>query len=390
MSDDGPFSIGLYTYSNRPRGSVVHCAALADALSIAGHAVTIYALARPGTPSFFRTTEAQLVEIACEPGAPGLEQRIEQRIGELSRCLRELRPDHDVHHAQDCLAASALLRARPRGALVRTVHHVESFASGALERMQARSIRELDLVLSVSDATRREVLRSYGMLSVRVENGVDAGRIARPLPGAVGQLRARLGDCTLGPTIVSFGGIDARKNTRRLLDAFLLVRRRFPHARWLLVGGASVRHDSAYRREFEQRLAECSEAERRAVVCTGALGDAELTACYALADVVAVPSLREGFGLCALEALAAGVPVVASRRAPFTEFLDDDCALLVEPESTLAIAHALLKALSGERASERTRLGRERARRYDWGSVAACHDRLYRGLLSAPVLRAAY
>jgi hypothetical protein len=48
MSADAVLSVGLYTYSTQPRGSVVHCAALADALVEAGHRVTVYALAKPG------------------------------------------------------------------------------------------------------------------------------------------------------------------------------------------------------------------------------------------------------------------------------------------------------------------------------------------------------
>jgi glycosyltransferase-like protein len=385
MSGGTPLSVGLYTYSTQPRGSVVHCAALADALVEAGHHVTVYALAKPGAENFFRPLEAQLVSIACEAAPSTLEALIEQRISEFARCLRELSPQHDVHHAQDCLAANALLRSRPkRGAVVRTVHHVEQFASASLEQCQARSIHDSDLVLTVSDATRRDVSAQYGVASERVHNGVDSARFEHSpsrRDKEVAQLRARLGIGRAHPVIVSFGGIEPRKNTLRLLDAFVALQKREPQARWVVVGGASSLDHSAYRDEFERRLAAHGPEAQRAVVCTGVLSEAQITACYALADVVAAPSLREGFGLCALEALAAGVPLVASERPPFTEYLDADTAILVDPENTEELTSGLRRALSFDGRAERVQSGLVRARRYRWSNVAAEHQRLYERLL---------
>lgn len=385
MSGVTKLSVGLYTYSTQPRGSVVHCAALADALVEAGHNVTVYALAKPGAEDFFRPLDAHLVSIACETAPPTLEALIEQRISEFARCVRELAPVHDVHHAQDCLAANALLRARPkRGAVVRTVHHVEHFASASLEQCQARSIRDSDLILTVSDATQQDVATQYGVNSERVHNGVDSARFERsPAQRGkdVAQLRARLGIGNAHPVVVSFGGIEPRKNTLRLLDAFVALRKREPNARWIVVGGASILDHSAYRDEFERRLASHGPEDQRAVVCTGVLSDAQITACYALADVVAAPSLREGFGLCALEALAAGVPLVAADRAPFTEYLDADCAILVDPEDSDELAGALRRALSYDGRAERVQSGLVRARRFRWSNVAAEHQRLYERLV---------
>jgi glycosyltransferase-like protein len=386
-----PLSIGLYTYSTQPRGSVVHCAALADALVDAGHSVTVYALAKPGSENFYRALDAQLVSIACEAAPATLELLIEQRISEFARCLRELSPAHDVHHAQDCLAANALLRARPRrGSVVRTVHHVEHFTSAALEHCQARSIHDSDLILTVSDATQRDVLHHYGVHSERVQNGVDAARFEHPTQTAVAQLRARLGIAQAHPVVVSFGGIEPRKNTLRLLDAFTTLCLREPGARWIIVGGASILDHSAYRDEFERRLSACPPEVQRAVVCTGVLSDAQVAACYALADVVAQPSLREGFGLCALEALAAGVPLVASNRVPFTEYLDEGCAILTDPESGDELAAALRRALSYEGRAERVQSGLARARRFRWSNVALEHERHYTQLVEhGPSSRAA-
>lgn len=106
-----------------------------------------------------------------------------------------------------------------------------------------------------------------------------------------------------------------------------------------------------------------------------------MPALYHLADVVALPSVQEGFGLAALEALAAGVPLVASNQPPFTEFLDAACATLVDPTSDAAIARGLTAALDSNSASNRVR-GRQRARSHSWAAVAARHLSEYERMLA--------
>ena len=114
---------------------------------------------------------------------------------------------------------------------------------------------------------------------------------------------------------------------------------------------------------------------RDAVVELGVVADEDVPALYHLADVLALPSLHEGFGLAALEALAAGLPVVASDRPPFTEFLDSSCATLVDPESVDAIAAGIARALATGRVLRRA--GWDRAQAHSWAQVAARHAEPY-------------
>jgi glycosyltransferase involved in cell wall biosynthesis len=114
------------------------------------------------------------------------------------------------------------------------------------------------------------------------------------------------------------------------------------------------------------------------VIELGVVADDEVPALFHLANVLALPSLHEGFGLAALEALAAGLPVLASRQPPFTEFLDDGCATLVDPHDPELIAAGLDEALGSSEA--RRAAGQRLAERHSWQRVAALHTQHYRSL----------
>jgi glycosyltransferase-like protein len=364
-------SVGIFTYSTLPRGSVVHAAALADALTDAGWDTTLYALDKDGR-GFFRPLRAKLRLVPASAAPPTTAALVRQRGRELARFLaRHARP-HDVHHAQDCLSANGLLLARARGCpitLVRTIHHLERFADVELAACQERSIRDAALCLTVSAAARAEVRAAFGIDPPVVGNGVDQRRFQVVEDGRLALLRARLGAGV--PVVLAVGGVEPRKNTLRILAAFALLHRRHPRAQLWILGGATALDHGATRAAFDEALGRLAPGTRRAVVELGVLPDADVPAVYRLADVLATPSLHEGFGLSALEGLAAGLPVVASDREPFTEFLDASCAVLVDPLSVVAIADGLEAALRD--AARLAREGRRRAVVYGWDRVAARH-----------------
>jgi glycosyltransferase-like protein len=364
-------SVGIFTYSTLPRGSVVHAAALADALTDAGWDATLYALDKDGR-GFFRPLRAKLRLVPASVAPPTTAALVRQRARELASFLaRHARP-HDIHHAQDCLSANGLLLARARGCaitLVRTVHHVERFADVELAACQERSIREAVLCLSVSAAARTEVRTVFGIDAPVVGNGVDRRRFQVVDQGRLALLRARLGAGV--PVVLAVGGVEPRKNTLRILAAFALLRRQHPRAQLWILGGATALDHGATRAAFDEALGRLEPRTQRAVVELGVLPDVDVPAVYRLADVLATPSLHEGFGLAALEGLAAGLPVVASNVAPFTEFLDPSCAVLVDPLSVEGIADGLEAALRG--AARLAQAGRRRAAVHGWDPVAARH-----------------
>jgi len=379
-------SVGLFTYSVKPRGSVVHAACLAEALADAGTDVTLYALTK-GNDAFFRPLRCRFVAFPAAPAPAEPDRLIEQRIAELQAGLEHVADRHDVYHAEDCLTASALVTAKLRGLrpVVRTVHHVENYASPFLAACQRRSILAADLVLSVSERTSRDVSAEFGRSSRIVHNGVDLARFATVTPtGFV----ARLGIAPDDVVVLSVGGVEERKNTLRTLDAMIATLCANPRVFWVLAGGASIWDHSELERRFDERVAALPAEQRRRVVRTGPLEEAALGELYARSDVLACASLHEGFGLCVLEALASGTAVLASNREPFTEFVDDGVARLVDPEDTASIAEGL-RALTGD-AALRARLasaGRGRASAFSWAKAASEHLDAYGELLEGPARR---
>jgi glycosyltransferase-like protein len=378
-------SVGLFTYSTLPRGSVVHTANLADALHDAGVDVTVYALDKDGR-GFYRPLRARLALVAASPTPTSTAELVETRAQELADHLAGVRPAHDIYHAEDCLTASGLLELRARVSrgdpmkLVRTIHHVEAFTDPRLAGCQRRSILEADVRLAVSEATARDVSREFDVHADLVTNGVDFDRFARVDPARLA-IWSRTLNAGAGPAVLAVGGVEERKNTLRILRAFVRVRDEIPDARLWILGGATVLDHGAYRAAFERELQSLPQATRAAITAIGVVGDDDVPAIYRVASALAFPSLHEGFGLAALEGLAAGLPVVASRRPPLTEFLDESCATLVDPTSSADIAQGLALALRGA-SSARLAAGRERARAHSWSRVAALHIEHYRALAS--------
>ena len=377
-------SVGIFTYSTKPRGSVVHAACLAEALQRQGVQATLYALSKAGD-DFYRDLSCPVRLIRAGAAPTEVDALIRQRIAEFRAGIHGLRVAHRIVHAEDCLAANALAAAKAElggACVVRTVHHVEYFESPYLLACQERSVASAELLLSVSEATRREVRAVFGREAMVISNGVDLNRFAAPSATDIAAVRAKLNVLTTDTLILSVGGVEARKNSHNALDAVALAYAEHPNLRWAVVGGASIWEHEAYRAEFARQLAALPDALRARITILSTVPEAELTALYHASDILLCPSLQEGFGLCVLEALAARCAVIVPHGAPFDEYLDSTCASFVEPHSVSDIARGLLDLLrdSGDRA--RLKLaGHERARRYCWDRVAERHLTRYEAAL---------
>jgi len=383
-STQAPLKIGLLTHSVNPRGGVVHTIELAHALHDAGHAVTVMAPAMPGQ-DFFRPVRCatELVPVAGTPRdmVEMVGQRIEAYVSHLSALLRHTR--FDVLHCHDGIGGNALATLRARGLIegfARTVHHLDDFDDAQLMRWQQRSVTEANQVFCLSRQWREVLAMQHGVEAAHVWNGIDTARFnSVPQPGDAALAR-RLGIRTDAPVLLAVGGIESRKNTLRLLDAFIRLRALRPGLQLVVAGGATLLDHSQYARDFAAlvRAAELPTGPLQPLLVTGPLADADMPGLYRLADVVAMPSVREGFGLVVLEALASGIPVVVSRIAPFTEYLEEEDCSWADPFDPASIAAAIASALDTVSPERIARSSQRLALRFSWAASAQRHAALYR------------
>ncbi|MEA2194295.1 MAG: hypothetical protein QOG42_729 [Solirubrobacteraceae bacterium] len=378
--------IAMLTYSVKPRGGVEHALAVAEALAGRGHEVCVSALAQPGE-AFFRETAAgvgtRLVEHV--PSEAAFDARILGMVEAYREGLRPLLADgaFDIVHAQDCISANAALDLRDEGVIehvVRTVHHVDDFISPSLIACQDRSILMPDLVLCVSEPWVARLADEFGVEARLVRNGVDGERFRAPRDAA--ERAADRAALALGArfAVLTVGGIEPRKGSLTLLEGFAHLRARAPELDPLLliVGGATL---FDYRDEIDRFTARARElGVSEHVRHVGTVSPAELERHYRAADVFAFPSTKEGFGLVALEALAAGLPVVASQIDVFLPFLAHGESALLSPAGDGGPLGRALVRLAGDPAlRERLVAGGGRVvDAYGWDTAAVAHEDAYR------------
>ena len=385
MSGD-TLRVALLTHSVNPRGGVVHALELASALHEAGSDVTVFAPAAPGE-TMFREVPCRVVLARVDGHPRSIAEMVRARIAAMRHALLEHDASgFDVLHAQDSITGNALAELKESGAIdgfVRTVHHLDVFDDPQLERWQERAWRAADQVLCVSAAWAATMRKTYGVDASVVPNGVDVARFARADQADVQAVRQRFG-VHGAPVVLAIGGIEQRKNSIALLEAFARLRGTMPGARLVIAGGASLLDHDAYARGFVARAAALGLGigVDEAVVPTGPLDDAALVALMHCADVVSMVSIREGFGLVVLEALACGKPVVVSEIEPFTEYLDEHACVWADPADVDSIADALRDALSGRRAPDFTHAVPALLSRFTWDASARRHLNIYQDRLA--------
>ncbi len=231
-----------------------------------------------------------------------------------------------------------------------------------LMRAVPRSLRRADLVLADLQATRADLGRLLG---------VDAGRVRvlypgvsrrfRPLPAEQTEpLRAQLG---LPESFLLFvGTLEPRKNLVRLIEAFgrLSATGAHPGLSLVVAGRRGWLYD-----EIFAAVARLGLADR--VRFLDFIDDAHLPGVYNLARAFVYPSLYEGFGLPALEAMACGTPVITADVSSLPE-VAGDAAVLVDPLDLDAIVGGILRALGD--AGRLRAAGPAQARRFSWERAA--------------------
>ena len=195
----------------------------------------------------------------------------------------------------------------------------------------------------------------YAQRSIVAMLGVDESKVT-VIPVALGAkfkpgpltdvVRLRYG--IVSSYVLYVGNFLPHKNVLRLIQAYACLDRVIKDTHQLVLAGG----DREHRKELERLAGSLGVADR--VLFPGLIEDAHLPAVYSGCALFVLPSLMEGFGLPALEAMACGAPVAASNRAAIPEVVGD-AALLLDPENVAGMAEAMARVLSQPDMGERMR-----------------------------------
>ena len=313
------------------------------------------------------------------------------------RLLRDRRADFDVVHDNQCLGTGLLAMMREDGwPVLCTLHHPITVdrdldlthAKSAYRRfilsrwygflnMQMRVAREIPRLLTVSESSRRDIIAQMDVRPDRlhiVPVGVDPA-IFRPMPG-ISRVPGRLMTTTSSDVPM--------KGLAPLLEAVAKVRTERDDVELVIIG--KPRNRSAIPGLID-RL-----GLRGTVQFVSGVSTERIVELYAEAEVAVVPSLYEGFSLPAVEAMACGVPLVATTGGALPEVVgrDGETGLIVEPGVVDALASTILRALGDADLRARIgRAGRERVLdRFTWRATALGTVENYRALLEESAGRA--
>lgn len=263
----------------------------------------------------------------------------------------------------------------PRGTTRRTVTIHDTFAyvypetHNRLDNWRYRhhlpiAAKRADAIITVSECSRRDIVRFLGIQPERVHVTIEGVRSGfRPLEDDATRRAVLERYGIRQPYILYVGGLNARKNIGRLLEAFARVQPSHPDLALVIAGERQWQTgeiDHVYRRLDLARL----------VHFTGYVDDADLPALYSGATGFIFPSLYEGFGLPPLEAMACGTPVITSNVSSLPEVVGD-AALMVDPFDVSAIAGAISRLIADPTLCDCLReRGLRRAARFTWDQAA--------------------
>ncbi len=304
--------------------------------------------------------------------------------------LKELAPQYkfDVIHDNQCLGYGMLLWKKLGIPVVATIHHPLSidratwFEQPSNMHQKIRRVlyypltmqrivsKQLDCIITVSQNSAKEIVKAFGVDPQKIKvvyNGLDT-EVFTPLP-----------EITKIPNSLIFVGNseDRKKGLLYLLQAL----RHLPEEVTLTVVDGGAPH-----RSFAPSLAEKFKISHR-VYFAAKIEPQELVKFYCQAEIAVVPSLYEGFGFPAAEAMACALPVVACQAGALPEVVGNDakCGLLVPPRDAQALAQAISYLLKNE--ALRQQMGQAARQRiltlFSWERAARQMVDIYREVINA-------
>lgn len=339
----------------------------------------------------------RVVHVPAGPEAPMAREAVYEHVPAFTEAVEDWRRaaglTYDLIHAHYWLsgAVALALRERWRVPVLQMFHTLGRLKNDAARsgrdrepdvrlHTEARIVAAADRLVAANSVERADLVRHYGAAAARIRVipcGVDTTLFAS-LPQADARRCLGLG---AGPLLLYVGRIAPIKGLDTLLEALRRLRQAGRPVRLLVVGGeADEPHDG---HEAELRALAGRLGLDGAVTFVGAQPQERLRCWYAAADVTVLPSYYESFGMVALEAMACGRPVIASRVGGLpTTIRDGLTGLLVRDGDAAALAARIAQVL--DEPALRRALGREGVRwaaQHRWPCVAEAVCRVYADLV---------
>ena len=306
----------------------------------------------------------------------------------VSKYLKRHGRHYDIIHDNQCLSWGILQLQKKQFPLVTTIHHsitndfeiALNAAKDSGERalvtrwysflkMQEKVIKQLDHVVTVSEQSKTDIVSAFNLSehSLRViYNGIDTQEF-KPLP-KVSKIRYRI--------MVTASADAPLKGLRYLLEAVAALKDQHPKLEVLIVGKPKAGG-------VTERLIDRLGIKEHLIWVSG-ISTEQLVRYYAEAEIAVIPSIYEGFGLPAGEAMACGVPVISTQGGALPEVVGD-AGILVPVKDSVAIAQALKELLNNEvKRKHFAQIGRQRIEgMFSWDRVAVQMADYYHSVIHA-------
>jgi glycogen synthase len=368
-------------------GLARHVEGLSKALASTGNEVHVVTLDFPGAPYEEQEGSLYVHRVAVDLPAPTFHTWVllfnhffEKRLGQLAKQFGA----PDVVHVHDWLTVSGGVAAKHllRAPLVMTFHSTEASRSSSSPSPESAMVEGLEWwgsfessrIIAVSGWMKSQVVSLFKVPEEKVAeipNAVDPLKFEGPVD--VQAIRAKWKVKEGEKLITAVGRLTSQKGFDDLVKAFRIIKVAIPDSKLLIVG------DGYMRGELEALAAH--EQVRESTTFAGFVSDSDLMGALRASDVVAVPSRFEPFGIIALEAMAAGAPLVVSRVGGLAEIVEDQVdGIEVDPNSPPSIAEATIKVLRDRALSARlVEKGKDKAKAYSWSSAAKNTLETYKG-----------
>ncbi|MBI5357124.1 glycosyltransferase family 4 protein [Candidatus Collierbacteria bacterium] len=225
------------------------------------------------------------------------------------------------------------------------------------------SVRSADHVITISEFNKREIMKEYGY---------PAEKITVVYPGVSEAFKEEGGrkkeEGTSGKYLLFVGTLQPKKNLPRLIKAFEKVKNRFPDVR-LMIAGKTWRQFAD--EKFAKPLLNGEVSQTSQVKYLGYVPEEDMPDLYAGAEALVLPSLYEGFGIPAVEAMSVGTLVVASNTTSMPEVVGD-AGILFDPINIKDMAQKIEKVLSMNKIQRQSMIkkGMIKAVRFSWDIAA--------------------